>query len=290
MKYITLNDLAFTVRRNLFKVPHDIDFVIGVPRSGMIPASMVAEFINVPLIDVDSFCAGAKPTGGGRLRLTHRNSTSKVLVLDDTVFRGKSMSVTRAKLEPFRDQYQFIYAAVYLEGRGIDVIDFYFEDVRRYTNNFTQIVLYEWNIFHHIPSIMNFCMYDMDGVLCVDPPDERNVESYERYIREATPLFTPTVNIGAIVTYRLKRYRNITEKWLRDNNISYGDLIMFQAMSWEERNLSGISPEQYKANHYRQSGAKIFVESNDLQARRIWELSGKKPVLSVEANLLYGGQ
>lgn len=281
--------MAAAVRRNIFKVPHDIDFVIGVPRSGMIPASMVAEFINVPLIDVDSFCAGARPTGGGRLRLVNRKATSKVLVLDDTVFRGKSMSKTQAKLAPYKDLYEFIYAAVYLEGRGSDVIDFWFEDVRKYTNNFTQIVLYEWNIFHHIPSIMDYCMYDMDGVLCLDPPDERNVEQYERYIREATPLFTPTVNIGAIVTYRLKRYRDITEKWLRENGISYGDLVMFQAMSWDERNRSGISPEEFKASHYRKSNAKIFVESNDRQAQRIHDISGK-PVLCVETNKLYGGQ
>lgn len=289
MKYITLNELAMTVRRNIHKVPHDIDFVIGVPRSGMIPASMVAEFINVPLIDVDSFCAGARPTGGGRLRLTNRDQTSKVLVLDDTVFRGRSMNVAKEKLKPFRDKYQFIYAAVYLEGRGSDVIDFWLEDVRKFTSNFTQIVLYEWNIFHHIHSIMDFCMYDMDGVLCVDPPDERNVERYESYIKNATPLFTPTVRIGSIVTYRLKRYRDITERWLNKNGITYGDLIMFQAMSWDERNQSGISPDQFKANHYIKSNARLFVESNDHQARRIHELSGK-PVLCVETNILYGNQ
>ena len=289
MKYITLNELAMTVRRNIHKVPHDIDFVIGVPRSGMIPASMVAEFINVPLIDVDSFCAGARPTRGGRLRLTNRDQTSKVLVLDDTVFRGKSMNKAKEKLTPFADRYQFIYAAVYLEGRGADVVDFWFEDVRKYTNHYTQIVLYEWNIFHHIPSIMDFCMYDMDGVLCVDPPDERNVEMYESYIKNATPLFTPTVRIGSIVTYRLKRYRDITERWLNKNGITYGDLIMFQAMSWDERNQSGISPDQFKANHYIKSNAGLFVESNDHQARRIHELSGK-PVLCVETNILYGNQ
>lgn len=286
MKYITLNELSACVRRNIYKVPHDIDFVMGVPRSGMIPASMVAEFINVPLIDVDSFCAGAKPTGGGRLKLTDRRETKKVLVLDDTVFRGKSMNLTKEKLSRLNGQYKFIYAAVYLEGRGIDVIDFYFEDVRKYTHNFTQIVLYEWNIFHHIHSIMNYCMYDMDGVICLDPPDERNTEEYENYIKNATPLFTPTVPIGSIVTYRLKRYREITETWLGEQGVKYGDIIMFPAMSWDERNRTGITPEQFKASHYSKSNAKIFVESNDNQAQRIHDLSGK-PVLCVETNKFY---
>lgn len=288
MKYITLKDLTATVRRNIHKVPHDIDFIIGVPRSGMIPASIVAEFINVPLIDVDSFCAGARPTGGGRLRLIDRPTTSKVLVLDDTVFRGKSMNNAKAKLEPFKNQYQFIYAAVYLEGRGADVIDFWFEDVRKYTNNFSQIVLYEWNIFHHIPSIMNYCMYDMDGVLCVNPPDERKTEEYERYIQDAIPLFTPTLNIGAVVTYRLIKYQDITEAWLKNNGIKYGNLYMFDAQSWDERNKSGITPEMFKAHRYAKSNTNLFVESDEHQAQRIWEIT-RKPVLCVDNNTMYGG-
>lgn len=289
MKYITLKEMAYAVRRNIYKVPHDIDFVIGVPRSGMIPASMVAEFINVPLIDVDSFCAGAKPTGGGRLRLTNRPKTNKVLVLDDTVFRGKSMNDTKMKLARFNGQYQFTYAAVYLEGSGSNVIDFFFEDVRKYTHNFTQIVLYEWNIFHHIHSIMDYSMYDMDGVMCLDPPDERNIEEYEEYIKDAVPLFTPTVPIGAIVTYRLGKYKDITTKWLEDNGIRYKYISMFPANSWEERNKSGISPEKFKATLYKESHAKLFVESNESQARKIFEMSGK-PVLCVDTNVLFGGQ
>ena len=94
-KYITFADLGTTIRKNFFKIPHDVDFVIAIPRSGMICGSMIAEFLNVPLIDIDSFCAGIKPTGGGRLRYWEQrhkdgNNTNKVLVVDDTVFNGTS--------------------------------------------------------------------------------------------------------------------------------------------------------------------------------------------------------
>ena len=39
MKFVTLADLAATIRRNVHKIPHDVDFVIGIPRSGIIAAS-----------------------------------------------------------------------------------------------------------------------------------------------------------------------------------------------------------------------------------------------------------
>lgn len=63
-KYITFEDLSKTIRNNFYKIPHDIDFVVGVPRSGMICGSIISEFLNVPLIDCDSFISGVKPSGG----------------------------------------------------------------------------------------------------------------------------------------------------------------------------------------------------------------------------------
>ena len=65
MKYITLDDLAQTIRTNIWKVPRDIDFIITIPRSGTIAGSIISEFLNVPIVDIDSFVAGVKPYGGG---------------------------------------------------------------------------------------------------------------------------------------------------------------------------------------------------------------------------------
>lgn len=157
MRYITLNDMMQTVRRNIWKIPHDIDFVIGVPRSGMICGSVVSEFINVPLIDLNSFVQGVEPSGGMRLSLVKSNSGNtkpKVLMMDDTVFNGTSMRKSKTILQPFKDRYEFVYCVCYLEGKAVDEVDIYLEDVRCNTD-----VIYEWNIFNHHPHIMKRCMY-----------------------------------------------------------------------------------------------------------------------------------
>lgn len=289
MKYITLSDMMLDIRKNFHKAPHDVDFVIGIPRSGMICASVISEFLNVPLIDIDSFCRGVKPSGGGRLRLVNRENTKKVLVVDDTVYGGGSLRDAKIQLKPFNEEYAFIYLVTYLEGIGVDDTDIYLVDIRKYTNNFKDIVLYEWNLFHHYHSIMDKCIYDLDGVLCLDPPDEREKEDYIQYIKNATPLFTPTVRIGKILTYRLEKYREITMKWLEKHNIKYGSLIMFNGQSWEERDQSRKRPEQIKADFYKaDADAHLFVESDDSQARKIFEIS-HKPVLCIATNTLYGG-
>ena len=131
------------------------------------------------------------------------------------------------------------------------------------------------------------CLFDIDGVFCVEPPDERNEKEYLKYIADATPLFIPRTKLGGIVTYRLSKNREITEKWLSFQNIQYNELIMFNANSWKERYDSGISSEAFKATIYKErQTAKLFVESSDYQAQRIAKMSGK-PVFCVETNKMY---
>lgn len=286
--YVTLSDMMTMIRNNIWKIPHDIDFIISVPRSGTIPASVIAEFINVPLIDLNSFCLGAPPTGGNRLNFVHRSihSTPKVLVVDDTVFSGTAMTRARQRLQPLSNKYNFIYCSAYLEGKGKNTIDIYLDDVTQYSFAGTQVV-YEWNIFHHYSHIMDYCIYDLDGVFCLDPPDDRNTEEYESYIKDATPLFCPTTTVGKICTYRIDKYRDITTEWLTKNGISYKDLIMFNAQSREERNNSGIGPAHFKGEYFRNdSNAVLFVESDDWQAQEIHRISGKQ-VLCTSTNKIY---
>ena len=288
MKYITLSDLSETIRKNIWKIPRDIDFIIGIPRSGMIVASIISDYLNVPLVDINSFLSGNRPSGGGRLQYFYRNHrmTNKVLVIDDTVYSGTTMNNIKNTLSGIRT-FQFIYSCAYLEGTGERAVDFYLEDVRMFTNAKDSIVLYEWNIFQHHDATMKKCLYDLDGVLCLDPPDERNEQNYINYIKNATPLFVPRSKIGGIVTYRLIKNKEITEKWLHDNGVDYGELIMFDANTWGERDASGKTPEMYKGEFYKShDNYTLFVESNDYQAQRIFEFS-RKPVYCVETNKIY---
>ena len=39
--YKSFSDLNSAIIRNLHKFPHDIDIVVGIPRSGMLPANLV---------------------------------------------------------------------------------------------------------------------------------------------------------------------------------------------------------------------------------------------------------
>ena len=46
INFVTFNMLNKLMLQNLHRIPHDIDVVVGVPRSGMILANMIACQLN----------------------------------------------------------------------------------------------------------------------------------------------------------------------------------------------------------------------------------------------------
>lgn len=55
IEYRSIVDMNNIIVKNLQKLPHDIDLVVGIPRSGMLPANLIALYLNKPFTDIDSF-------------------------------------------------------------------------------------------------------------------------------------------------------------------------------------------------------------------------------------------
>ena len=296
IEYISLNRMCQDIRENLWKIPRDIIGVVGVPRSGMLAATIISEYLNVGLANFNELISNRDPRmtfqkNHGN-RYMNQIPGNRVLVVDDTCFAGSQNLKCRQEIERsfgIHPDYEFVYLVVYMEGDGhVSNPDIFLRDVRGLAKSSDLgIMLYEWNIFNHNPSVMEKMMFDYDGVFCLDPPDERNIDAYERYIENPTPLFLPTKNMDVrinIVTYRLEKYRRQTENFLFRNGIQNVNLTMYKASTYEERGK--IKPEIYKGNTYRESDAILFIESDDRQAQMIRSISGKS-VYCVSTNKIY---
>lgn len=267
MTYTSIADMADTIRRNLWRVPDDVCLIVGVPRSGMIAALLVGEFLHKPVIDLQGYLAGREPMGGSRSKHM-RVGTGQVLVLDDTLYTGKSMAAVRAQV----NDPNVLFGCIYAEGKNAtEQVDVWFEN--NYNPDEELWHLYEWNILHHGAKLSTRTMFDLDGVLCADPPDERERAQYENYIANAKPLVLPTTPLGAIVTYRCERYRQVTADWLKRHGVQYNELFMCQS----EYRRSSAAAARYKAFGYEQANwALLFVESDPAQAKTIAEITGKQ--------------
>lgn len=278
MEFKSYADLEADVVRMLPNLPRDLDLIVAVPRSGLVPASMIALHLNLPLTDLEGLYDGRMIASGHRKLRKSVSGTDetplKVLIVDDSVGTGAQMREIRAELARRKLPHKVQVAVIYATPTGAPLVDFYGETVPVLRHFFA------WNVMHH-SAIGQWCI-DIDGVLCRDCTFEEDDEAarYERFLQSAEPLYLPTARIGWIVTGRLEKYRTATEGWLHKHGITYDKLIMHPAESNEERKENG-GIGRFKGNFYKSIESGLFIEGCAQQANKIANTSGK-PVLCME--------
>tara|TARA_R100000008_G_C3579175_1_gene167277 strand:- start:177 stop:1133 length:957 start_codon:yes stop_codon:yes gene_type:complete len=245
--------------------------VLGIPRSGMLPASMIAIWLNLPLYTINSISGDIEPMsgcekfGGGRMR-RHEDSGGKLLVVDDTVFAGRAMADIKEKINE-----DAVYATVYAHPDSLNKVDFFAKEL-------APPHILEWNLFNC--SYIESTLLDLDGILCPNVPYDKckNEKDYTDYIEKVEPFYhrIPKTQCRGIVTARLEKYRDITEDWLERHGIRYGSLTMFPTEKEEIRDKNHIQESaNFKAKHFIASGAHFFIESELPEAVIIRRESGK---------------
>ncbi|WP_429283003.1 phosphoribosyltransferase family protein [Paraburkholderia sp. GAS41] len=271
----TIDDLNSSILARLSDF-RDVDCVVGVPRSGFVPASILALNLNVPLVHLHDFLAGdTTQTYTRRIGDKHAKLESaghnvlKVLIVDDATSNGVTFGDIRKKFsERGLDQrFDIQYMAAYCTPSGRQHVDRFLEEVPTPR-------VFEWNLMHHVNT--QFYCVDLDGVLCDDPTVDENDDGpgYEQFCLNARPKFVPTVPVGAIVTARLEKYRPQTEDWLKRNGVVYRRLVMCNLPTGAERRRLKAHAAM-KADVYKTLGGMLFVESDPEQARTIHLATGK---------------
>lgn len=271
----SIADMNAAIVANLHRIPRNIDAIVGIPRSGMLAASAIALHLQKPLADVEGLCDGRVY----RRKLRHASHVTRVLLVDDTVLHGAAMSQAVALIKRQRLGVKLTRFAVYdspnTPENAVDLVCERLPGPRAFA----------WNLWKHT-RLDRWC-FDMDGVLCRDPRGEENDdgERYLQFIRTAEPKFKPMQPIGPIVTARLEKYRAETEAWLQCQKIAHAGLHMLdlpdKAARMARGNRGGFKAERYAqlAVTIREDGkqkpTELFVESNNGQARKIAELTGK---------------
>jgi len=279
-----LTDLGSVIVRRLSELPPDVQLVVGIPRSGLLAANLIALYLDVPLTDVEGFLAGrvlAAGSRGSRARgagiMPPAGAT--VLVVDDSVSTGSEMRRQKARLSPVAGRHDIRYLGVFVDPDARAEVDLALEEV-------SPPRIFEWNVMHSW-AIEVACV-DMDGVLCDDPTDEQNDDgaAYRDFLDNVRARFLPSRRIGWIVTSRLEKYRGLTRAWLDRHGVMYDQLVMVDLPDKAARDRSH-DHATYKGRVFRRLDAQLFVESAERQAPGIAAISGK-PVWCVESRRLYG--
>jgi orotate phosphoribosyltransferase len=272
MKYRSVAQLNADLVDWLGRLPADIELIAGIPRSGLLVASLLALHRNLPVTDVDGLLAGRVVAAGSRYRgeqpATLLHQPRNVLVIDDSIQFGRQLAAVKERIEAAALPHRIRYAAVYSAPASERLVDFSYEVL-------SEPRCFEWNVMHH-PWILSKTCMDIDGVLCRDPSPAENDDGveYRRFLLEAEPFYLPSCRVRWLVTARLEKYRSLTEQWLRDAGVEYDELLMMDYPDMATRQAAGRYAA-FKADIYKRTGALLFIESSEPVAAEIARLSGK---------------
>jgi len=274
MNYRSISDLNEDIKNWIPELPEDLDLIVGIPRSGLLVANILALHLNLPFTDVQGLFEDRIYETGARFSSNlYLSKMKNILVVDDSLFSGQQMEHVKIGIKAADLPQKIYYGVLYIVPEGCRKVDFWYKviDAPR---------VFEWNILHH-PILEESCI-DIDGVLCRDPTSKENDdgECYRNFIMNVKPFVIPSIEIGWLVTCRLEKYRNLTEKWLNKYNIKYRNLIMMNLPDKETRLFLGRHAK-FKAEVYKSSKATLFIESSKGQAYEIVNLTGK-PVFCTE--------
>ena len=244
--------------------------ILGIPRSGMLPASVLAMWLNLPLYGIDSsgkveVLSAAASFGGIRMK-NYQEKEGALLVVDDTIYAGTAIDDIKNKINE-----EALYAVVYAKPAARHKADFFAREL-------PPPHLLEWNLFNC--TYIEHALLDFDGIFCPNVPYEICIdeERYIDYIKNVEPYHhrIPKTFCKGIVTARLEKYRSITEDWLRQHGINYGFLKMFPTEREKERDSNHVEEAStFKANVFTDSTAKFFIESEIAEAVLIRKKSKK---------------
>lgn len=252
----------------------EIDCVVGVSRSGLLPATIIATCLHTRLFAAFKEKIVECPSG---FRMIHDNVKDKmfknVLVVDDSAVSGGSLLETAEKvMEEFKNIDKIYTCAIYCHTNALrSKIDFP-------VVHLPLPHIFEWNIMNSV-----YCPemgIDFDGVLCPDVPVEivSDKQKHLEYIKNVKPLnFLPRRQpVKFIATGRPEEFREVTEWWLKKYNIKYERLYMYPG-SIEERDKNFLENViNFKIDIIKQSNVRFFLESDKIQAEGIQKNLGKQ--------------
>ena len=258
-------------------IPHlpPLKAIAGVPRSGIIPATMLAMELHIPVLPIESVLDGAVTPYRPNKSRTLNGGAGYTLVLDDTCWGGKTVEELRPLLAGKED---VLLAAVYVQAANAHLVD-----LAGYTLE-SEFHTFAWNLFRD--GNVNVTATDMDGVLCEDwsGPEEGPIWSakYADHLANAKPLYLPRVppdapwKLRAVVTSRLHGHTDATVGWLSKHNVPFTEIVTAPYESCAERIRKKGFAER-KSSIYRHlagKGVRWFVESDPGQADIIARLTG----------------
>lgn len=281
LAYVTTKRLVDDTAALTASLPHNIDAVVAIARSGLLPGSLVAFARHIPLFSVSRQRGVTDPGHGTRLD-RERPPAKHVLLIDDTVANGTEMRANLPTVQAAFPGARITKAVIYSTPQNSHAVDTF---VSVYPGGH----YLEWNWSNSGWGCVT--AFDFDGIICRDftESEVETPESYRAAMESIESLFLPRRRpVPLVVTARPESTRGLTMEWLNRWGVTVEKLVMWPGEA-PPRGPAREEVAEWKAKHYAGSDCILFAESDPYQAEAIAELS-RKPVLCPAASRVFPGR
>ena len=164
IRFSTVSSLVDDIKKHLLPklARMNLKGIVGVPRSGILPASLCALWLNVPLYAIaedGSLYIMTNSSDFGGLRMSKfKEKNGSIVLIDDTLSSGGSMKKALKRIKTNED---IVTCVVYTNPNKLDKVDIYGLDLHH-------PYILDWCFFN--TSYMERSYLDFDGILSPDVP------------------------------------------------------------------------------------------------------------------------
>lgn len=275
MHYRSVRDLTEHVREWSERLPPEIDLVVGIPRSGLLVANLIALYRNIPMTDVEGLLAGRLLSAGKRITpeqsvLSH-GSRRHILVVDDSLWSGGQLGKVRDRIAAAALPHSVRYGAVYVVPESTRLVDTFHSKVPIPR-------VFEWNILHH--PLLGMSCVSFEAL--VGQPANDDLKSSA--IGFPSPRLQPTYRIGHVVAMQPPDAEADIRAWLCRHCIEHDGLVLVPP---GDANSDAIISR--KSEIYGTTRSWLYFEATSEAASRL-ALAARRPVFALDSwEMLYPG-
>lgn len=276
--FVTIEELMHWTNEWIKTFPQTYDVIVGVPRSGLLIANMIALRLGKPLATPEQFKEGKYwISDHNKDRITKSDELCRVLLVDDCIKREKTIEEPAEILRSSGRNIQITKAVLMVRQDAVKCVDLYYKIL----HNCPPVS--EWNLIHWKRGKL---AVDMNGVICEDCPVhiDNEDELYGEWLENARPYLIPTFSIDYIVSCRLEKYRSATEEWRDRYGVKYDRLILWDIQSKEDRKRRF---SEHKIDVLLKIKPELYWESNYHQSKKIWKSTGI-PTICIDEMIAFG--
>jgi len=272
-KFVTVDELLVWTSEWIRSFPRHYDLIVGVPRSGLLVANLIALKLGKPLTTPELFVKGRYWKSD---LMDTKRVYKNILLVDDSTTSGETMEEAVKLLNSACKGINVTKAALIATKDSKRLVDLCYKVIPNPR-------IFEWNLLHSKKGKIGS---DLDGVICENCPPgiDADEEQYREWIKNAKPYLIPAFEINTILSNRLEKYRPDTEEWLAKHGVLYKQLILWDIQSKQERDAKHA---QRKVEMLLKVKPDIFWESSFAEAKQIW-VATKITTLCIDEMILLG--